>query len=48
LQNLLVLKTDLLGEIGIHQLDGGLNQTAYALLSDLVAIARSLKDQAEP
>ena len=45
LQNLLVLKTDMLGEIGIHQLDGGLNQTAYALLSDLVAIARSLGDR---
>jgi homoserine dehydrogenase len=42
LQNLLVLHTDLLGSIGIHQLDGGLVQTAYALLSDLVTIARSL------
>jgi homoserine dehydrogenase len=44
-QNLLVLKTDVLGEVGIHQLEGGLNQTAYALLSDLVAIARSLGDR---
>ena len=42
LQNVLVLNTDMLGEIGIHQLDGGLNQTAYALLSDLVEIARSV------
>jgi homoserine dehydrogenase len=42
IQNLLVLHTDVLGSIGIQQLDGGLIQTAYALLSDLVAIARSL------
>jgi len=39
-QNLLVLRTDVLGEIGIHQFDGGLVQTAYALLSDLITIAR--------
>ena len=39
-QNLLVLRTDVLGDIGIHQLDGGLTQTAYALLADLVTIAR--------
>jgi len=41
-QNLLVLDTDVLGSIGIQQLDGGLVQTAYALLSDLVSLARSL------
>jgi homoserine dehydrogenase len=41
MQNLLVIGTDMLGEIGIHQLDGGLRQTAYALLGDLVAVARS-------
>jgi homoserine dehydrogenase len=41
-QNLLVLKTDLLGDIGIHQLDGGLTQTAYALLSDLITVARTI------
>ena len=39
-QNALVLKTDLLGEIAIVQRGGGLTQTAYALLSDLLAIAR--------
>lgn len=44
LQNLLVLSTDMLGDIGIHQFDGGLNQTAYALLSDLVTIARRTTD----
>jgi homoserine dehydrogenase len=39
-QNLLLLHTDVLGSIGIHQMDGGLRQTAYALVSDLAAIAR--------
>jgi homoserine dehydrogenase len=41
-QNQIVFDTDILGPIGIQQLDGGLVQTAYALLSDLVALARSL------
>jgi homoserine dehydrogenase len=41
-QNQLVLETDLLGPIGIQQLDSGLVQTAYALLSDLVTIAKGL------
>jgi homoserine dehydrogenase len=40
LQNQVVLHTDLLGAIGIQQLEGGLVQTAYALLSDLISIAR--------
>jgi homoserine dehydrogenase len=38
--NALVLQTDLLGEIAICQLSGSLTQTAYALLSDLIAIRR--------
>jgi homoserine dehydrogenase len=38
--NALVLETDLLGEIAVCQLDGGLTQTAYALLSDLVTVRR--------
>lgn len=38
--NALVLKTDLLGEIAVCQLDGSLTQTAYALLSDLVTIRK--------
>ncbi len=38
--NALVLQTDLLGEIAITQLGGDLTQTAYALLSDLIAIRR--------
>ena len=42
MENALVLKTDLLGEIAIVQLGGGLTQTAYALLSDLIAIRRQL------
>ncbi len=38
--NALVLQTDLLGDVAICQLDGSLTHTAYALLSDLVTIAR--------
>jgi homoserine dehydrogenase len=38
--NALVLKTDLLGEIAICQLDGGLTHTAYALLSDTVTVVK--------
>jgi homoserine dehydrogenase len=38
--NALVLQTDLLGDIAISQLGGGLTHTAYALLSDLVTIRR--------
>lgn len=39
--NALVLETDLLGPIGICQLSGGLTQTAYALLADIIAISRA-------
>ena len=38
--NALVLQTDLLGEIAVCQLSGSLTQTAYALLSDVIAIRR--------
>src|SRR5262249_46591973 len=41
--NALVLTTDLLGEIAICQLGGSLTQTAYALLSDLIAVRRRLQ-----
>ena len=41
-QNALILKTDLLEEIAIVQRGGSLTQTAYALLSDLIAIERGL------
>ena len=40
-QNALVLQTDLLDEIAIVQRGGGLTQTAYGLLSDLITIARA-------
>jgi homoserine dehydrogenase len=40
MSNALYLDTDLLGRVGITQLDGGLTQTAYALLSDLVTVHR--------
>jgi homoserine dehydrogenase len=39
-QNALQLETDLLGSFAIAQLGGGLTQTAYALVTDLVAVAR--------
>jgi homoserine dehydrogenase len=38
--NALVLRTDLLGDIAIHQLGGSLTQTAYALLSDIITIRK--------
>jgi homoserine dehydrogenase len=37
----LVLETDLMREVGLWEGAGGVDQTAYALLADLVAIARS-------
>ncbi|CAN5702350.1 homoserine dehydrogenase [soil metagenome] len=39
--NALILDTDLLGRIAICQLSSGLTQTAYALLTDLISIARN-------
>jgi len=45
-QNALILATDLLGEIAVVELDSGLTQTAYALLSDLVTIRKRLWDSA--
>jgi homoserine dehydrogenase len=42
MSNALFVETDLLGRVGITQLDGGLTQTAYALVADLVTIARGL------
>ena len=38
--NALILETDLLDRIAICQMSGSLTQTAYGLLSDIVAIAR--------
>jgi homoserine dehydrogenase len=43
MSNALILDTDTLGQIAICQLDGGLVQTAYALLSDLVTVRRRAK-----
>jgi len=42
MQNALVVDTDLLGRVAITQLDAGLTQTSYALLSDLIAVRRRL------
>jgi homoserine dehydrogenase len=41
-QNALILQTDLLEEIALVQRGSGLTQTAYALLSDLIAVARDV------
>ena len=38
--NALVLETDVLGRMAICQLEGGLTQTAYALLSDLITVRK--------
>jgi homoserine dehydrogenase len=46
--NALVLQTDVLGEIAICQLEGGLTHTAYALLSDLIRIRRRQAPYAAP
>lgn len=40
--NVLVLETDLMGEIAIVENDPGIQQTAYALLSDLLTIHKGL------
>ena len=40
--NAVVLMTDLLGEIVITQCEGGLTQTAFGLLTDLVTIRRGM------
>jgi homoserine dehydrogenase len=41
-QNALIVRTDLLEEIAVVQRSGSLTQTAYALVSDLVTIARDV------
>jgi homoserine dehydrogenase len=46
-QNAIVFHTDLLGEMAIVQRGSGLTQTAYALLSDLMTIARGRVRTAE-
>ncbi|HVC20033.1 MAG TPA: homoserine dehydrogenase [Vicinamibacterales bacterium] len=42
-ENALAIETDLLGELVLVQRASGLTQTAYALLADLVTIARRLR-----
>jgi homoserine dehydrogenase len=44
LENALYLRTDLLGEVGIVQRTSSLQQTAYALLSDVAHISRRLRE----
>lgn len=40
--NILLLETDLMGQLGVFTLNPGLEQTAYGLFADVVDIARSL------
>jgi homoserine dehydrogenase len=40
--NVLMVKTDVMGEIGIFENDPGIDQTAYALLSDMIRIHEEL------
>lgn len=42
-QNAIVLQTDLLDEIAVVQRGGGLTQTAYGVVADIVAIARQVR-----
>ena len=44
LENALFLRTDLLGEVGIVQRTSSLQQTAYALLSDVSHISQRLRE----
>ncbi len=44
----LVLETDLMGEVGLSEGPGGVEQTAYALLADLIEVARVLRGRAAP
>jgi homoserine dehydrogenase len=41
--NVLVLRTDLMGELAIYETDPGVEQTAYALLSDLIRVSEGLR-----
>ena len=44
LENAIFLRTDLLGEVGIVQRTSSLQQTAYALLSDVAHISQRLRE----
>ena len=48
--NGLILETDLMGEIAIVETDPGVEQTAYALLSDLITVVRKsgTSDHSDP
>jgi homoserine dehydrogenase len=40
--NVLILKTDVMGEIAVFENDPGIDQTAYALLSDMIRVHEEL------
>ena len=44
--NALIIETDLMGELAIVETDPGIEQTAYALLSDLIAVHEILTRRA--
>ncbi len=44
----LVLDTDLMGEVGLWEGTGGVDQTAYAVLSDLLEVAAPLRHRTSP
>ena len=44
----LVLDTDLMGEIGLWEGAGGVDQTAYAVLSDLLEVAGARRGRVHP
>ena len=46
--NALILETDLLGDVMIAELSGGLTQTAYALVTDLVGVTASVPPAMPP
>lgn len=46
--NGLVIDTDLVGRLGVFQLDASLTHTAYGLLSDLVAVTRNKRMGSHP
>jgi hypothetical protein len=43
-----MIKTDVMGEIGVFENDPGIDQTAYALLSDMITIHEDLSRPGNP
>lgn len=43
--NVLVIETDLMGELAIFEIDPGIDQTAYALLSDMLGVWEEIRSR---